>query len=162
MHGDLDAPGINDAARANFLHVSLPNLGIELVGVRAPAYETASEKRDYWAALSAIVASRKDRPIIFMGDLNTNPDGKSPIDRTLASIELSGWQVPRPPGPYSWRDSEGKHSRIDYAICAPAFGYATASYLTHFNGKEIVGSGRHVVSDHPALVLDIPIPSGPI
>ncbi|MBX9929415.1 MAG: endonuclease/exonuclease/phosphatase family protein [Gemmatimonadaceae bacterium] len=160
--GALRGPALNESSRSNFLHVTCRQLGVEVVGVRAPAYESARDKAAYWAELARLIDSTRSRPMIFIGDLNTDPDGKRASSEVLRELERLGWQIPRPGGEYSWRNTKGTRTRIDHVLLAPSFTFAQATYLTQFGGSEIVGSGRRFVSDHAALVVDVPPPeTGP-
>jgi len=63
--GNLPKPDFTEAATTNFLHVSIPNSNIEVVGFRAPAYKKTLEQRAYWKQLSDIVSSANDRNIVL-------------------------------------------------------------------------------------------------
>ena len=82
---------------------------------------------------------------------------RSPGGQALATLTNTGWQIPVPGGPFSWRGAKGHTSRIDHVVCSPALNMAVAGYLTKFEGRELVGRGKHCVSDHAPLVVDIPV-----
>jgi len=50
--GELQAPTFDGSARSNFLHVVLGSTGLELIGLRVPAYEPAADLRAYNAQLA--------------------------------------------------------------------------------------------------------------
>jgi exonuclease III len=59
--GNLNSPQQDDAAKTNFLHVSIDGTNIEIVGFRAPAYKSFKERQTYWVELAAIMESVASR-----------------------------------------------------------------------------------------------------
>lgn len=151
--GDLVGPDMPDGGgQANFCHVRFPATGLEVVGLRAPAYQDRRDLALYWERLLPIVRSVADRPILFIGDLNVDPDGKrvSPGKSGLTALRAEGWAVPVPEGPHSFKSG----SRIDHAIVAPALRVAKAMYLPEHGGVVYCG-GTGALSDHAPLVVDL-------
>ena len=144
-----DIPG--GAGESNFLHVHLD--GLELVGVRVPAYKSSVERHAYWTMLSEQITETADRHIVWIGDLNADPDRPRYIGgRFLRGLEDSGWQLPRPSGPWSFV----KGSRIDHALVAKDIPLVLARYVTDINGQPVVSAipGERI-SDHAALEVHI-------
>lgn len=144
-----DMPG--GAGASNFLHVQLENF--ELVGLRAPAYKTQGELQQYWSLLSEQVTGSAGRRMVWIGDLNADPDRPRYVGgRTLRSLEASGWQLPRPTGTWSFV----KGTRIDHALVAKELCLLSARYVIEVNGRLVVsavpGEG---ISDHAALEIHI-------
>ena len=54
--GSVSAPDFDSHANSNFLCIRLPESALEIVGIRAPAYEKTSEIDLYWAALKDSLA----------------------------------------------------------------------------------------------------------
>jgi len=71
--GDLRPPQFDGSAISNFLHLKFADLPFEMVGLRAPAYEKAADRKTYWAELGQIMESARDRAILFTGDINFDP-----------------------------------------------------------------------------------------
>ncbi|WPL13532.1 endonuclease/exonuclease/phosphatase family protein [Thiorhodovibrio litoralis] len=87
---------------SNFLHVQIPTMNLDFVGVRAPAYSGVA-LHDYWNKLLQIIRSTKGQRIAFMGDLNTDPDQpKRSTARYLRSLREEGWLIPVPDGLWSF------------------------------------------------------------
>ncbi|WP_082536078.1 endonuclease/exonuclease/phosphatase family protein [Methylibium sp. Root1272] len=152
--GDLLGPDTADkGGESNFLHVMLPHVGMEIVGVRAPAYKTSGELRIYWQGLIEIVRSSKQRRILFVGDLNADPDrGRSVGALALTGLRSDGWTVPSPSGP--WSHVSG--SRIDHAIAAPSLSVESAEYVTEIGSVSIASKNKEsAISDHAALVVQV-------
>jgi endonuclease/exonuclease/phosphatase family metal-dependent hydrolase len=141
------------AGESNFLHVKLPAAGMEVVGLRAPAYETSAELKAYWEQLAALVRSTFERRIVWIGDLNADPDTPSRIGgRHLAELERQGWQLPRPSGPWSFV----KGTRIDHVLLSPSVPFVSAEYVTSIGGLDVASNDRAArVSDHAALMAVI-------
>src|SRR5690606_6454795 len=62
---DLRPPQFDGSAISNFLHLKFTGFPVEMVGLRAPAYEKAADRRAYWAELGQIMESARNRAILF-------------------------------------------------------------------------------------------------
>jgi exonuclease III len=154
--GDLRGPDTADkGGESNFLHVLLPHADLEIVGVRAPAYEGSSELRAYWKGLIEIIRSTKQRRILFLGDLNADPDsGRGVGALGLTGLRDEGWYIPAAVGPWSYVSG----SRIDHAIAAPSVSVEGAEYVTEISGIVIASQTKEAaISDHAALVVQVRI-----
>jgi len=152
--GPLAGPEMEGGAgQSNFLHVVLPD-GLHVVGVRAPTYQGA-ELHAYWRSLFTLIDSTRELPIVWIGDLNADPDlPASKCGRYLAELEAQGWVIPRASGRWSFHSG----SRIDHAVLSHRVACTSAEYVTAVGGVEVVGrldsSGRFI-SDHAALVVQV-------
>jgi hypothetical protein len=152
--GTLSGPSIaGGAGESNFLHASF-DIGLEVVGLRAPTY-VGAQRTEYWSRLSASIRTTKELPIVWIGDLNADPLNKRSFGgRYLAELASQGWEIPRADGQWSFY----RGSRIDHALMPQCLHCISARYLTNSAGVEFVGAldgyGRYV-SDHAALVLDL-------
>ena len=156
--GDLNAPQTTPAATANFLHVLLPSRDLEVVGLRAPAYGDRAQLETYWREVEGLVLSSVQRRILFVGDLNCDPDRPTkPGGRVLQRLRAAGWYVPSPCGDWSFISKNGQRSsRIDHAICSPMLRPPAARYTPRINGLVLAGSTSELaISDHAPLVLDV-------
>jgi exonuclease III len=159
MHqGDLRGPTTaSGAGESNFLHVEFPAQSVEVVGIRAPAYERTVDLRDYWSALLALMIAAEERSILFVGDFNADPDGIGHVgSKALASLRERGWQVPSPAGTHSYRSG----SRIDHVAASPSVGLLSAEYINEIGGIKLCGSAAEAISDHAPIVVDLAVPVG--
>lgn len=150
MRGELTGPKSGeDDSRTNFSHVRCANL--DIVGLRAPSYRPAA-KREYWAELAAQIRESASRPIVFIGDLNADPEDPENTPGAVAMRALlgEGWQIPRPRGEYSYRTK----TRIDHIIASPSIRVTRAEYVvTH--GDHLLCGPKGAVSDHAPLVVEV-------
>jgi exonuclease III len=150
--GELLGPTTADGGgESNFLHVKLATLNLEIVGVRVPAYETNPILHDYWQKLVDIIRSTKERRIIFLGDLNADPDANHHQgSRYLAALRSEGWNIPAPSGQWSYISG----TRIDHAVASPKITLADAKYVAQLGDIELASRNKETrISDHAALVL---------
>lgn len=155
--GDLTGPATaNLGGESNFLHVRIPAAGVELVGVRVPSYG-GSTLHDYWVKFVHIVQSCAGRPIVFMGDLNTDPEQSRRVTaKYLLQLRSQGWSVPRPEGNWSFISKTGVGTRIDHAVVASSLKIAGARYVATAASIRLAAPNRlDAVSDHAPLVLDL-------
>jgi endonuclease/exonuclease/phosphatase family metal-dependent hydrolase len=126
--------------------------------MRVPAYSRFAERRAYWEGLEKLVAPARDRRIVFIGDFNADPETPRYVGcGYLRRLAESGWFIPRPEGDWSCETRARRHSRIDHALVSPLLGPASTRYSVGINGDRIVGNGHGAVSDHAALVVDLPM-----
>lgn len=143
-----DLPG--GAGRSNFLHVRFVE-GWELVGLRAPMYN--GEKLVlYWEQLVSLIRSCGQRKVVWIGDLNADPESPRLPGKCLASLQADGWAIPRADGPWSFY----RGSRIDHVVIPPSVAFRSAHYVTEARGQVLVGApGSGFISDHAALLVDL-------
>lgn len=95
--GDLQAPTFDGSARSNFLHVVLGS-GLELVGLRVPAYEPAADLLAYNAQLAEVLGTIGERRLIVTGDFNLDrSEGHCPTRFRLRSGRPARVSSPRTP-----------------------------------------------------------------
>ena len=156
--GSVSAPDYDSHANSNFLCIHLPESALEIVGVRAPAYEKTSEVDLYWAALKDSLARAPQKRTIVIGDLNGDPNNsRSRGGRHLCDLRESGWTIPSPVGEWSYISSDGKHkSRIDHVLATADIEKIAARYETKIVGHTLAGDKEQMpLSDHAALVVDL-------
>ena len=158
--GDLTPPDLLDAARTNFLHISIPDCNIEIVGFRAPSYKLASERFEYWKIFAEIVRSANDRNIVFIGDINYDPfSGVTAFAPEISfSLERS-FRIPNPEGEWSFISIDGKNkSRIDHAVVSDGVKVCKASYMANYDGIVLAGARSDAaITDHAALSLEVEV-----
>lgn len=158
LHGNLAGPSTTPAATANFLHVVTADL--EIVGMRAPAYSDRAQLAAYWQETEAIIMRTAERRIIFVGDMNCNPERpRTPGSHALKRLSDAGWHIPSPSGDWSFISKNGlRTSRIDHGICSPMLPNPTAKYVAQINGLVLAGKTSDMpISDHAPLILDVGI-----
>ena len=97
--GEIFAPDFDGSSRTNFLHILMPAVELNIVGLRCPAYKLRRDLKTYWEELRPIIDMAAAKPIVFVGDFNGDPDGKkSSAGTQLAELRSSGWRVPAPEG----------------------------------------------------------------
>ena len=156
--GSVVAPDYDSHANSNFLSIRLPESALEIVGIRAPAYEKTSEVDLYWAALKDSLARAPQKRTIVIGDLNGDPNNsRSRGGRHLCDLRESGWTIPSPVGEWSYISSDGKHkSRIDHVLATADIEKIAARYETKIAGHTLAGEKEQMpLSDHAALVVDL-------
>jgi hypothetical protein len=150
--GDLRGPSLpGGAGESNFLHVRIPEVELEVVGLRAPMYRTAMETSDYWQLLEPLVASTLPRRILWIGDLNADPGSQTAGGKALRRLRDNGWTVPDPSGGWSFVSG----SRIDHALLAPAWRVLEAQYVAEVGGIVIASPRESAISDHAALIVTV-------
>lgn len=152
--GELTGPEMpGGAGVSNFLHVRLPEQALEVVGLRAPAYESADELHEYWRKLAALVRTTSDRRIVWIGDLNADPEAPGSLGgQYLSELRQEGWNVPRPSGPWSFV----KGTRIDHLLASRSVRVLSAEYVASMGGIAVASLDKRTrVSDHAALVATL-------
>jgi hypothetical protein len=151
--GDLQGPATEDnGGKTNFQHIHIDALGLELVGLRVPAY-TGRELQTYWKGFVQIAHETIGRRICFIGDFNADPDRKiHSAARQLSGLRNAGWKIPRPEGEWSFKSG----TRIDHVLASPGFPALAANYVVELDGLPLAGETRDAISDHAALVVTLP------
>jgi len=155
--GPIRAPEIAPSVPSNALHVRLPDEGVEILGLRVPAYSRYPKiKRACWDWIIATAASVKDRPFVIIGDFNTDP--KYPPSRfgdRIKRLVDDGWQLASPPDGSSYWTLNGDAVCIDHAFVSRVLHVYGASYVTKFDRHVFAGKESGAMSDHAALWIDI-------
>jgi len=156
--GDLKPPSYDESSITNFLHVALPIFGIEVVGIRVPAYKKAGELKSYWGELLSIIRSTKSRNIVFVGDFNCDPEiSKTPGAKVLKLLREEGWKIPPPYGNWSYISYNGqRRSRLDYTLASPAVDDISGTYISKLGSYIIAGpKEKNPISDHAILISEV-------
>ena len=155
----LPLPGYSDAAATNWLHRRLPQLDFEVVGLRSPTYVTLAGREGYWNQVAHIVRLARERRVIFIGDLGTDPATDTrgcaaPLQRLFAD----GFALARPEGDWSHRLPDGRTTRVDHAFTTPRLRIGGARYLYKAGRQRLVGAVNDAgdsLSDHALLSIRI-------
>jgi len=153
----LSLPQFDRQFPSNILCVTVPKVGVRVLGLRIPAY--ARKDRPClllaWDWLETILAGLKDVPTAVVGDLNANvnsspANGGAHFRRILAD----GWRRAIPGGPGSFFGRTGRPTAIDHILCNDQLCFSGARYVTEVGGWHLVGRAG-ALSDHAALVASI-------
>lgn len=155
--GDITPPAMDSHATANFVHVRLRDCDLELIGIRAPAYKTGTEKSRYWGEVDGILHGVHDRALIAAGDFNEDPfKGVSDSFTSRRFHGSASLRVEKPIGPWRYMNphKETSRSRIDHVLHTPRVRVTDARYLYEINGIQLAGPGPSPsLSDHAALTF---------
>jgi len=158
--GAVPAPSIHcdSHGRTNFLAASFREPEFTLIGMRAPAYESVKQLRDYWGELSATLRVTASRKVVVIGDMNGDPENEKSIGgQHLASLCKEGWKIPRADGDWSYKADSGAYtSRIDHVVASPGIRMASASYITALPGIIVAGTrAEAALSDHAICLGEV-------
>ena len=155
--GSWAAPPIRPQVPPNFLHVEVPELDLQIVGLRIPMFvsgDSAGEHlyRDWirdqapeWGA----------RPTVVIGDLNVGPHkARSWQWRSLESFAEEGWSVVTPAEGWSYMSKTGTTFKIDHALLSPGLMVREARHVEEADGVVLAGKHPPAYSDHAVLVID--------
>ena len=157
VRGSWAAPPIRPQVPPNLLHVVVPELDLQIVGLRIPMFvlgDSAGEHlyRD-WIRDQATVWGQ--HPTMVIGDLNTGPHrARSWQWRSLESFAEEDWSVVTPAEGWSYMGKKGHTSRIDHALLSPGLVAAEARYVAEADGVVLAGKHPPAYSDHAVLVVD--------
>jgi hypothetical protein len=152
------APAIRPQVPPNLLHVVIPELELNVVGLRIPMFmsgDSASE-HEYRGWLREQADDWGEHSTVVMGDLNAGPHRpRSWQWRSLKSFAAAGWSLVTPAAGWSYMSKTGHSSIIDHGLLSPGLSCVESMYVTDADG--IVLSGRHppAPSDHAVFVMDI-------
>jgi hypothetical protein len=161
--GDFTACELTPATRPNFRHVRIPNMGLEIIGIRVPMFGGyAGAKRKYWEWFDGQAEVWQSRRLVAIGDLNVDPrHSKRMGGRSLAALGKRGWHISDPAEPWShpFRHPEGTPptagSRLDHALVSPSLKLRSAKYVTEWDGKVMVQARKPRLADHALLVVEV-------
>lgn len=161
-HGSILAPPIAPSVPSNFLHVTLPEKGCEILGLRVPDYSDKPKiQRACWDWIIDTGKTVKDRPFVLIGDFNMDPRYSRTRhgDCTGRMIDY-GWQLAIPKeGASFWTPGRMVPCLLDYAFVSGHFTILDASYVSDFAGRGSIGRTKESLSDHAILWIDIELTS---
>jgi exonuclease III len=152
------APVPDSHAETNYLSVHIAGEDLEIIGLRAPAYEKKSEINAYWTALAQSLEGATDRRALIIGDVNGDPANTRSLGGThMNAMRERGWMIPVPSGEWSYSSADGvSRSRIDHVLATPGVGDVAASYIIEVGQYVVAGSkGMAPLSDHAVLMAEL-------
>lgn len=146
--GDITPPRTDEFATSNFLHLRPIDSEIELVGLRVPLWDRAEAAKNnlYRDELTTILRhAARQRALVVAGDWNR-----------YKFSQLDGlYSVPQPDGPWSYMNSRGSNSRLDFVAHTPNVRIAGARYVYEVAGVRVAPKP---LSDHAALYFTAELP----
>ncbi len=146
-----------------WLEVSIPVLGLTLIGVHIPDDSRSDDKARCWRAAVDRGRDLKGENAVILGDFNTGRPFEDEAGATLGCAGLMGalctlgfgdaWRDRSPAGrEYSWFSRTGSGFRVDHAfVSKPLRGLVADARFSHVERLERV-------SDHSALIVDLSMP----
>ena len=156
--GPIEAPAIAPSVPSNALHVILPEVGTEILGLRVPDYSKQQTiKRACWNWIIETAETVKDRPFVILGDFNTDPNSsRNYCGDCIRRLIDDGWQLASPAdGASYWTLGNRSPCRIDHAFVSGHFTVMDSKYVTEFDGCSFIGNGQRALSDHAILSVEI-------
>ncbi|HEX4825835.1 MAG TPA: endonuclease/exonuclease/phosphatase family protein [Candidatus Polarisedimenticolaceae bacterium] len=157
--GPLQAPPLDSSSPPNSLHVVVPELELNVLGIRMPAFEGRGAGRlrnAWWDWMAEAAATIREGQAVLAGDLNTDPERRGPSGGIrLQRLVASGWRRALPLDGHSWWDLRGRGYRLDHVFVTPTLELIGAEYVTRFGDHQLVGRKNGFSSDHAALLVDV-------
>jgi endonuclease/exonuclease/phosphatase family metal-dependent hydrolase len=158
--GAIKAPtDIIDAVPNNIFHVTVPELNLNILGLRMPLPMKAEKKKDWWDWVTAVAEENRNHPFIILGDFNTDVSTRGPNGGIrFTKITEDGWQRVSPSGQSYWSQDLTTQSRLDHALFTRHFVIKTADYK--ISNKDFVFTKTpmtdtpEAISDHAVLQVE--------
>ena len=156
QRGSWSAPALRPQVPPNLLQVEVPELDLQVVGLRIPMFvrgDTAGEHeyRDWIRDQASAWGAQRT---VVIGDMNTGPDrARSWQWRSLTSFAEEGWSVVTPAEGWSYMGRKGHTSRIDHALLSAGLVATDAQYVAEADGVVLAGKHPPAYSDHAVLVV---------
>ena len=154
------APAIRPQIPPNLLHVVIPELDLNVVGLRIPMFvsgDSASE-HEYRGWLREQADKWGEHPTVVMGDLNAGPHrARSWQWRSLESFAEAGWSLVTPVEGWSYMSKTGHCSVIDHGLLSAGLSCVESKYVTEADGVVLAGRHPAAPSDHAVFVMDIEV-----
>lgn len=153
----IEFPAFDQQFPANLAAVSIPSIGLSVVGVRVPAYSAleSSLLRQAWDWLETTAALLSGYPSVILGDLNvstasTPSRGGDQFRRILAN----GWKRASPTEGATFFGHNGRTSEIDHILASNHCILSEAICIKSAGGFALCDS-QDAISDHAALLCQI-------
>lgn len=152
--GTICAPPIAPSVPSNALHVVVPDVGIEVLGLRIPDYsKQPAIRRACWDWLLATAKAAADRPLVIAGDLNTDPKySRARCGDRIGQLVNAGFTHAMGEGASYWTPS-GVGVQIDHGFASKGLTVLASRYVTEV-GEHVLLRRPGALSDHAALWLE--------
>lgn len=158
--GEIQAPLISPAFPSNVLHVRIPGMGFEILGLRVPMPLNPEIRHKYWNWITEAAQQLRDRPAIILGDLNNGTGAKGPEGGVrFNQLKAGGWYRAPTSGKSYWSKDGSVESRLDHALFSPHFVIGKSEYITEygrfvFANTQPANYNPKAMSDHAILLVE--------
>ena len=162
--GNIIAPtDIIEAVPCNASHVTIPQINLNVLGLRMPLPMNSQQKKKWWDWVTTTARKNQKNPFVILGDFNTEPTTKGPDGGVrLLNLEENGWQHASPVTGASWwvrRDDIVYEHRLDHAFFSNHFTIRDSKYITERGEYVFVKKPGELkpnaMSDHAVLLVDV-------
>ncbi|MDO8872608.1 MAG: endonuclease/exonuclease/phosphatase family protein [Methanoregula sp.] len=164
--GDIKAPtDIIEAVRCNALHVTIPQIDLNILGLRMPLPMNAVQKKSWWDWVTDVAERNQGHPFIYLGDFNTDISTKGPNGwRQITKLKENGWNHALPKDGASWwmrRNGVIFANKLDHAFFSKKLSVRNAEYITESSGYIFVKKPGELkpkaMSDHAVLLVEFDV-----
>lgn len=158
--GEIQAPLISPAFPSNVLHVCIPGMGFEVLGLRVPMPLNPEIRNKYWNWIYETAQQLRDCPAIILGDLNNDTGAKGPEGGVrFNQLKAGGWYRAPASGKSYWSKDGSVESRLDHALFSPHFEVSRAEYISEhgpflFANTKPANYNPKAMSDHAILLVE--------
>jgi endonuclease/exonuclease/phosphatase family metal-dependent hydrolase len=156
--GQRTAPAISPSLPSNFLHVELPEDGLQVMGIRIPDYSRQpSVRRACWDWLCTLAEEVVNCPTVILGDFNADPDyPKSRCGDCFSRLAGNGWRLALPDqGASYWTLKHQAPCRLDHAFVSDNFEVVSTRYVDRIDSLILANRASYSLPDHAALEVVI-------
>jgi len=166
--GNIKVPtDIIDAVPCNVLHVTIPQINLNVLGLRMPLPMNAQQKKKWWDWVTTTAHNNQKNPFIMLGDFNTELTTKGPNGAVrLRNLAENSWQHASPVNGASWwirRDDVIYEHRLDHAFFSKHFTVRNAEYIADHGEYVFVKKPGEMkpkaMSDHAVLLVEFDVKS---
>lgn len=153
----IDPPAFDRQFPSNVQGVTVASLGLNVLGVRVPAYggRTAPLLVKAWEWLERAAAAMRDQPAVIIGDLNVSSAvGNTRVGRSFRQIMENGWSRANPPEAATFFGHHGRKSEIDHILVTRQCQIRHPAVIRAVPGFVLAGAPGSI-SDHGLLCCDI-------
>ena len=145
----VELPNFDQQFRANMAAVLLPTIGLRVLGVRVPAYESKDrhQLRESWRWLENAARIWSETATVILGDLNVGPTPSGRRDGHFERILSTGWTRAQPTDRYSYSGHGDRRSEIDHILVTSRCAVREARYVTKTDEFVLAGADG-ALSDH--------------
>ena len=152
-------PDFDQQFPSNLLGVTLPTVGLSVLGVRVPAYtgDTAPLLFKAWEWIEDTAAYLKHNPTVILGDLNVSTtSGRSRAGDHFRRIIADGWKRAEPIDGSTFFSNRGHETEIDHILASSHCTISNPVVIKQVSCFSIAG-GSNSISDHAILMCNIEI-----
>jgi endonuclease/exonuclease/phosphatase family metal-dependent hydrolase len=157
--GPLSPPPIHPSVRPNYLHVTSPSQGLDVIGFRMPiGGDFDGRFRDQvWDWLLKSVELLGNHSAVLTGDFNCAPeDPAAKHGQWFRRLNELGWSRAVPSGGFSFGRFSNCERSIDHCFVSHFLKVAAAQYSWSFVSSQVEQQGgRPGNPDHAMLIVDV-------